>query len=38
MKTMHDYSNGKEPSPALVIVPVSSRKAFKSFEDFTCDN
>ena len=38
MKALYDYSNGKEPSPCLMLTTGSPRKALKSFEDFTCDN
>ena len=38
MKAIVDYSEGKEPSPFLAAMCSTSRKAFKTFDDFTCDN
>ena len=38
LKAIHDYSDGKEPMPCLVVVPISTRKAFSDAEQFTIDN
>ena len=38
MKATYDYSEGKEPSPCITVLASSTRKAFKSFDEFTCDN
>ena len=38
MKATYDYSDGKEPSPCTIWLASSTRKAFNTFDEFTCDN
>ena len=37
-KAIYDYTDGKEPSPCTVLIAGSTRKPFKTFDEFTCDN